>query len=108
MLLRAQQLLVQLADALQGVLELVVVVQPLFRQRFLFGGKADLFGATAGIADGQDPDQMAGALGAHVAAAAVADATVQQGTAEDLRGRGEFGGELGAGFEDRVMLHSNK
>ena len=41
----------------------MVVVQPLLRQRFLFGGKADLFGATAGIADGQDPDQMAGAFG---------------------------------------------
>src|ERR1700690_2529104 len=108
MLLRTQQLLVQLADTLQSGLELVVVVQPFFSQQFLFGRKADLFGAAAGIADGQDPDQMARTLRAHGAAAAMADAAVKQGTAEDLRGGRELGGEFGAGIEDRAMFHSNK
>src|SRR5437879_2937946 len=37
-LLRAQELLVQLADALQGVLDFAVVAQPLLDHGFLFGG----------------------------------------------------------------------
>ena len=106
MFLRAQQLLVQLADALQGVLELVVVVQPLFGQQFLFGRKADLFGAAARITDGQDPDQVAGTLRADGAAGAVADAAVKQGTAEDLGSGRELGGKFGAGGEDRFVFHS--
>ena len=68
---------VQLADPLQGGLELLVVAQPLFRQRFLFGRKTDLFGAAAGIADGQDPDRMAGTLSTNGAAGAMADVAVK-------------------------------
>src|ERR1022692_2958451 len=51
-LLRAQELLVQLADALQGGLQVPVVAQPLLDHGFLFGGEAELLGASAGIADG--------------------------------------------------------
>jgi len=100
MVLRAEQFMVEFADALQGGLEFAVVAQPLLDAGFLFGGKADLFGAPAGIADCQDPDGMALAFGAHGAAGAMADAAVEQGAAEDLGGGRESGGEFGAGGED--------
>jgi hypothetical protein len=51
---------IQLADALQGVFQFAVVAQPLLDESSLFGGKADLFGTTARIGDGQNPDGMAG------------------------------------------------
>ena len=82
-------MLVQFADALQGSLEFLVVAQPLLDHGLLFGGEADLFGASAGIADGQDPDEMAGALGADGAAGAMADPAMEQGTAQDLGGGGQ-------------------
>src|ERR1035438_4211457 len=50
--LRAQELLVQLADAFQGGLEFAVVAQALLDHGFLLGGEAELLGASAGIADG--------------------------------------------------------
>ena len=93
-------MLVQLADALQGVLDFAVVAQPLLDHGFLFGGEADLFGTTAGIADGQDPDGVAGALGADGAAGAMANVAMEQGAAEDLGGGGQGGGEFGAGIGD--------
>ncbi|PYT29655.1 MAG: hypothetical protein DMG57_10945 [Acidobacteria bacterium] len=99
-------MLVQLADALQGFLEFAVVAQPLPDSGDLWGGEADLFGASAGIADGQDPDEMAGALGADGAAGAMADMAMEQGATEDLGGGADGGGEFGAGFGDRSVLHS--
>jgi hypothetical protein len=105
-LLRAQELLVQLADALQGGLEFPVVVQPLLEYGFLLGGEADLLGASAGIADGQDPDPVAGSAGADGTAGAMADAAVEQRAAEDFGGGGQCGGEPGAGFGDRCMFHA--
>ena len=89
------------ADTLQGVSQFAVVAQPLLKQRFLFRGKADLFGTAARIADGQDPDGMAATVGAHRAARAVTDAAVEQGAAKDVGGGGERGGEFGAGIGDQ-------
>ena len=103
--LRAQQLVVQLADALQGGLEFLVVAQPLLDDGFLFGGEADLFGASAGIADGQHPDEMARAASTDGAAGAMADAAVEQGATKDFGSGGEGGSEFGAGFDDRFLLH---
>ena len=108
MLLRAQKLQIQLANLLQGVFQFAVVAQALEYERLLFGGKADLSGATAGIADSQNPDGMAGAFGANSAAGAVADSAVEQGAAEDLGGGGERGGEFGAGIGDPCVFHSIK
>src|SRR5262249_21836459 len=117
LLLRAQQLEIQFADALQSVSQLAVVAQPLLDESFLFGGKADLFGTAAGISDGQDPDGMGATVGANGTAGAVADAAggagradaaVEQGAAEDLGGGGEGGSEFGAGRGDLGVFHSNK
>ena len=105
MVLRTEQFVVEFADALQGGLEFAVVAQPLLDQGLLFGGEADLFGAPAGIADGQNPDEVAFAAGADGATGAMADAAVEQGTAEDLGSGGEGGGEFGAGNDDRLLIH---
>ena len=105
MVLRPEQLVVEFTDALQGGLQLPVVAQPLLDQGLLFGGEADLLGAPAGIADGQDPDQVAGPAGADGTAGAMADAAMEQGSAEDLGGGGHSGGEFSAGFGDRCMFH---
>src|ERR1035438_5414911 len=45
MVLRAEQFVVEFADALQGGLEFAVIAQPLLDQGLLFGGEADLPGA---------------------------------------------------------------
>ena len=61
--------------------------------------------AAAGIGDGQDPDRMAGAVGAGGAAGAVPNVAVDQGAAEDLGGGREGGGEFDAGLGDQFMFH---
>jgi hypothetical protein len=74
----------------------------------LFGREADLPGPSAGIADGEDPDQVAGAAGADGTAGAMADAAVEEGAAEDLGGGGQGGGESGAGLGDGVLIYVYK
>ena len=100
--------MVELTDALQGGIEFGVVAQPLLDQSFLFGGETDLFGAAAGVADGQDPDGMAATVGANGATGAMADLAVEQRAAEDLGGGGEGGGKFGAGVGDPCVFHSSK
>src|SRR5208282_3843423 len=99
-------MMVQLADALQAGLQLAVIAQPLADQGYLIGGKADLLGAATRITDGQDPDAVALPAGADGAAGGMPDGAMEQGAAEDLGGGGKRGGELGAGFMDRFLLHS--
>src|SRR5260370_11340643 len=73
--------MVELADALQGDLELPVVAQPLLDHGLLFGSETELLSAPAGIADGQDPDRVAlsaGADGTAEAATKVAEAKRNQ------------------------------
>jgi len=86
---------------------LAVVAQPLLDQGFLFGGEADLLGTSAGVADGQDPDQVAGSAGADGTAGAMPDAAMEQGAAQDLGGGRQGGGESGAGFGDGFCGRSN-
>ena len=103
--LRPEQLVVEFTDAFQSGLEFLVVAQPLLDEGLLFGGEADLFGASAGIADRQYPDEMALTASTDGAAGAMADAAVEQGAAEDLGSGGEGGSELGAGFDYCFLFH---
>ena len=91
--------MVELTDALQSGFDLAIVAQPPFDDGFLFGAEADLFGAAAGIGDGQHGNEMTFAAGADGAAGAMADAALEQGAAEDVGGGGEGSGELGEGVE---------
>ena len=97
--------MVEFADALQGGLEFLVVAQPLLDERLVLCREADLLVASAGIADGQHPDEMALTASTDGAAGAMADAAAEQGTAEDLGSGGEGRGEFGAGFDNRLLLH---
>jgi hypothetical protein len=105
MALRAEQFVVELADALQGGLEFLVIAQPLLDEGLLFGGETDLLGAPAGIADGQNPDKVAFAVGADSATGAMANAASKQGAAEDFGSGGEGGSNLVTGFEDCLFAH---
>ena len=82
-------MVVQLADPLQGGFEFAVVAEPLLDHGFLFGAEADLLGASTGIADGEDPDEVAFAGGAGGAAGAMADAAAEQGSPKDFGSGGE-------------------
>src|ERR1700733_7769887 len=97
--------MVQLADAFQVSLQLPVIAQPLADHRYLCRGKADLLGAAARITDGQNPDRVALAASANGAAGGMTDGAMEQGAAEDLGGGGQGGGELGACFQSRFLLH---
>src|SRR6266568_6052434 len=83
---RPEDLVGEFADALQGGLEFLVVAQPLLDERLLLCREADLLVASAGIADGQYPDEMALTASTGGAAGAMANAAAEQGAAEDLGG----------------------
>jgi len=106
LLLRTQQLQIQLADALQGVFQFAVVAEPWLDERFLLAGKAELFGTAAGIGDRPDPDGMSLSLGTNGATRAVTDGAVEQGAAKEVGGGGERGGEFGTGLRDSRGFHS--
>src|SRR5580658_3892278 len=97
--------MVQFEDAFQVSLQLLVIAQPLADHRYLCRVKADLFGAAAWITDGQNPDRMAFAAGANGTAGGMTDGAMEQGAAKDLGGGGQGGGELGARFQDFLLLH---
>src|SRR3989304_5606413 len=103
--LRPEQYVVEFTDTFQGGPQLLVVAQPLLDEGLLFGGETDLLGVPAGIADGQDPHEMALTTSTAGAAGAMADAAVEQGAAEDLGSGGEGGGEFGAGADDDRVFH---
>ena len=105
MLLRLQQFQIDLTDALQGFLELVIVAQPLLHDWFLFEAKAELSGAAARITDCQHPDWMALTGGTDGTTAAMAYEAVEQRTADHLGGEREVGGEFGASAQDVFLIH---
>jgi hypothetical protein len=52
--IRAQQMMVELADDLDGVLQFLVIAEPAAHLRNLLTAQAELAGASTGIADGQN------------------------------------------------------
>lgn len=100
-----EQLVVEFTDALQGGLHFLVVAQPLLDEGLLFGGEADLFVASAGIADGQHPDEMALPASTDGATGAMTDVAAEQGATKDFRSGGEGVSEFGARLDDRFLLH---
>ena len=89
----AQQLLVNLADLLNGRFQFVKVGQTTFYMRDLILTETDLADARAGIADGENRYGMSFAAIALGAARAMPDDPLKQGTAEDVLGAGEARGE---------------
>ena len=87
LLLRPQQNVIEFANALQFVLQLVIVRQPSFRPHLLVGPEADLLVAATGVVDRKNPRRMAATLGAGSATLLMPDGALQQGTTHNLRGR---------------------
>jgi hypothetical protein len=78
---------IQLADGLDGFLQLLVVIQPLANLRNLFAMDAELPVAAAGIADGQNRLRMAFTASAPGTAAGVMrNAIEERATQEFARG----------------------
>jgi hypothetical protein len=105
MLLRLQQFQVDLTDTFQGVLEFVVITQPLLHGRLLFGAKAELSGAAARTTNGQNPDWVALAGRTDGATSAMADEAVEQRAADDLGGEWEGSSEFSTPAKDRFLIH---
>ena len=67
--------------------------------------RADLSGATAGIADGEDRDGMTFATSALEAAGTVADDALEQGAAENVGGAGKARGKAVALASGLQLFH---
>ncbi len=72
----------------------MVVTQPLLDNRFLFGTKADLLGAAAGITNRQDPNGMAISVGTHGTAGAMTNDAAEQRATDDLGVKGRAAASL--------------
>jgi hypothetical protein len=72
-------MMVELADRLDGALQLLVVVQPAPHLGNLFAAQAELPSAPAGIADGQNRDRVPLAARTSRAAPAMANDTIERG-----------------------------
>src|SRR6516165_10683396 len=105
---RPQQRMVELADRLQRLPQLVVIAQPAAHFVDLLAAQAELAGAAAGIADAQNPQRVPAAAGADRAAAGMAHGPLEQRAAQDLPGHRQLGDERLAGLDNLVSCHLNK
>src|SRR5262249_33904840 len=80
-----QELMVELADLLESVFELLVIVEPAPNFRHQFVAQAELTCATAGIRDGQNRERVAFATGALLAIGLMPEnGALQQRAAQDF------------------------
>jgi hypothetical protein len=89
LLFRPQQNLIELANVLQSVLQLVIVRQPSFRPHLLVGPEADLLVAATRVVDRKNPRRMAATAGAGSAAFLMTDGALKQRTTQNLSGRAD-------------------
>lgn len=71
----------------------------------LLPAQADLPGASAGIADGEDRDWMTFTASALEAAGTVADDAFEQGAAENVGGAGKARGQAVAALDSCTLMH---
>jgi hypothetical protein len=84
--------MVELADRLQCLPQLVVIAQPAAHILNLFAAQAKLAGPAAGIADGQNPQRVPAAA-ADRAAAGMMRHPLDQRAAQNLPGDGQLGNQ---------------
>ncbi len=87
-------MMVELADRLDGALQLLVVAQPAPHHGNLFAGNSELARAPAGIAHRQNRDRVASASRAFRAAAGMANQAIEKRAAQDLSGYRELAEKL--------------
>ena len=97
--------MIQLADGLDSALQLLVVAQPLAHLWDLFAMQAELPGAAAGIADGENCLRMAFTSGALGAAAGMTRGSFDEGTAQDFAGGGEAFEEALTSLDGLLVCH---
>ena len=101
--------MVELADRLEGLFELFVIVEPAPHLEDQFATQAELACATAGIGDGQNRERVAFAAGALRAFGAMrANGPMQKRATQDLAGHGEAIEQLLARTKGLLMNHSYK
>ena len=86
--------MIQLADGLQRLFEIVIAIDRLTNLRNLLETQAHLASLSAGIAHCEDPERMALATGAFQAPRRVMDGALEQRAAQDTRRGGELGSQL--------------
>ena len=90
---------------LNGGLQFLIIRQTTLHITDLLPAQADLSGASAGIADGEDRDGMAFATSALEAAGTVADDAFEQGAAEQVGGGGKARGKAVAFAVELRLFH---
>ena len=85
--------MVELANRLQGFLELAVVFEPQPHLGQLVAAQTDLTVLAARIVDVEDPLRMSAAAGALGAVLGVEGGAMEEGAAKDVAERGELGEE---------------
>ena len=70
--------MIEFANSLDSLLEFLIIIQPAAHRGNLFLVKAELSGASSGIANGEDPGRMALATGTFWTTAAVANEAVKE------------------------------
>jgi hypothetical protein len=97
--------LVQFADPLNRGLQFLIAGQTTLYVRDLILAETDLADACPRVADGENGHGMPFATLAFRTTGAVTDDTLEQGSAEDVPGAGEGGGEAIAFAEGGRMPH---
>ena len=101
--------MVELADRLEGLFQLLIIVEPAPHFGNQFATQAELACATAGIGDGQNRERVAFAAGALRAFGAMrANGPMQKRATQDLAGHGEAIEQLLARTKGLFMNHSYK
>ena len=97
--------MVELADLLKRLAQLVVIAQPAAHLVNLSRAEAELPVTAAGVADGQNPQRMPSTIGADRAAAGMTHGPLDQRAAQDLAGHWQLGNQRLAGLYDLISYH---
>ena len=97
--------MIELADRLKGLPQLVVIAQPVAHLVNLSTTQAELPVTGAGVADGENPQRVPATIGADCAATGMTHRPLDQRAAQDLAGHRQPGNERLARLYDLVLFH---
>src|SRR5262249_7706819 len=105
---RAQQLVIELADRLNPLLQLLIIVQPATHLSNALAAHAELAHPSAPIAHREDIHLVSFAASAFGAAALVTNGALKQRAAQELAGDRQLGDKLLASLQGSITNHSSK
>src|SRR5512145_1525206 len=106
MRLRTQQLMIELADVLDRLLELLIIVQPAADLGNPFATHAELLGPPAGVADRHKKNPVPFTAGAFRAVFGMPDGALQQRATQQFAGDRQLADKLVARLNRAVTNHS--